>query len=80
MLRGERNPTAAAIIGFCFGGIGLGIYFASLIDFIIPILITIGLYAVLSQFGVIGGALIAAVWGYFRAVSSNEKLAQTRRQ
>jgi hypothetical protein len=79
-LRGERNPTAAAIIGFCFGGIGLGIYFASFIDFIIPLLIIIGLFSVLQYYGWLGGALVAAVWGYFRAVNSNEKLAQTRRQ
>jgi hypothetical protein len=75
-LRGKRNPTTAAIIGLLFGGIGLGIYFASFIDFIIPLVITIGLYTVLSQIGFIGGAVIAAVWGYFRAVDSNKKLAQ----
>jgi hypothetical protein len=73
-LRRKRNPTTAAIIGFCFGGIGLGIYFASFIDFLIPIVITIGMFAVLSQFGVIAGAIVAATWGYFRAVRSNEKL------
>lgn len=75
-LRGKRNPQAAAIIGFFFGGIGLGIYFASFIDFIIPLMIVIGMSATLSQFGFIGGAIIAAAWGYFRAVSSNKNLAQ----
>lgn len=79
-LKKERNPGTAATIGFFFGGIGLGIYFASFIDFIIPIMIALGMYAVLSQFGLIAGAIVAAMWGYFRAVSSNEKLAQTRRQ
>ena len=79
-LRKERDPGTAAIIGFFFGGIGLGIYFGSFIDFIIPLLIAIGLWTTLSQVGLIGGVVIATAWGYFRAVSSNEKLAQTRRQ
>lgn len=78
-LKRKRNPTTAAIIGFCFGGIGLGIYFASFIDFIIPIMIAIGMLTVLSQVGWLGGAIVAALWGYFRAVSSNEKLDHTRR-
>jgi hypothetical protein len=36
-LRKEHKPANAAIIGFLFGGIGLGLYFKSVTDFLIPV-------------------------------------------
>lgn len=75
-LKRRKNPSLAAIIGLLFGGIGLGIYFASLVDFIIPIAITVILVITVQTNGVgaIVGAIIAGVWGLVRAIASNAKL------
>jgi hypothetical protein len=70
-----RSPATAAVIGFLFGGLGLGIYFRSFIDFIIPIAVVIFASAFLHAAGVVGGAVAASCWGYFRALNSNAKLA-----
>lgn len=70
--RRKRSPAAAAIVGFLFGGIGLGLYFRSVLDFIIPVLcalasMALGAAAVSGRLGYLAGALIAARWGYYRA-------------
>ncbi len=82
-LRKERNPVKAAIIGFLFGGIGLGLYFKSMIDFLIPVGFAIATTAVAAMSagptpgtaGFLGGCMIAARWGYYRARQSNARLA-----
>ncbi len=80
-LRKERNPVTAAIVGFLFGGIGLGLYFKSVIDFLIPVAFAIATTAVAAvtakqtAIGFIGGCLIAARWGYHRARQSNARRA-----
>jgi hypothetical protein len=80
-LRKERNPVKAAIIGFLFGGIGLGLYFKSVIDFLAPVAFAVATTAVAAAtakqtaIGFIGGCLIAARWGYYRAHQSNARLA-----
>jgi hypothetical protein len=74
----ETNPNLACALGFLFGGVGLGIYFRSFVDFVIPIAIVItGLvaYSALGAFGVLGGAVIAALYGYYRSRTSNQALA-----
>jgi hypothetical protein len=76
-----KNEQLAAVIGFFFGGIGLGLYFQSFIDFIIPVLISIILLVVLPAMVsldyylfVFLNSSIPALWGYFRVVNSNSRL------
>jgi hypothetical protein len=82
-LEGAKNPNIAAVVGFLFGGIGLGVYFSSFIDTILPVGLTIAFLTVSAQFGVdLNSAFmfcsaIAAVYGYFRALTSNERLGST---
>lgn len=84
-LERERRPNVAAAIGFFFGGIGLGIYFRSFIDFVLPIAITILLIVGSNQLGTglaslgwLAGAIIASLYGYYRAQQSNEARSTTR--
>src|SRR5208283_1039913 len=81
-LKKERSPVKAAIIGFIFGPIGVGLYFKSVIDFLIPELFYIATLTVLVAThktvhgaGIIGVLTIAGRWGYYRARQSNERLA-----
>ncbi|HXP53922.1 MAG TPA: hypothetical protein VN847_03160 [Streptosporangiaceae bacterium] len=80
-LRKEYKPANAAIIGFLFGGIGLGLYFKSVTDFLIPVgfavatAIAAAMTTSQTGLGVLSGALIAARWGYYRARQSNARLA-----
>lgn len=78
-LRKQRNPTAAAIWGFLLGGIGLGLYFGSLLDFVFPILAAIIIGAVLKTTGWIVGAALVGIYGYVRASSSNAKIAEAKK-
>lgn len=73
----SKNSQIAAVLGFLLGGIGLGIYFLSFIDFLIPILFAFLLTAVLPSLegAWLVGAIIAALWGYLRVVDSNSRLA-----
>ena len=73
-LKARKSPNLSAVLGLLFGGIGLGIYFRSFIDFLLPIVISIIFVAVFTDVGLVGGALFAAVYGYFRALISNEKI------
>ena len=73
----EVNPQVAAALGLCCGGIGLGLYFWSFIDALVPLILAIlmiVLFAWFAPLGVLGGALVAAVYGYMRAVNSNARL------
>jgi hypothetical protein len=36
-LRGPKDPGVASVVGFLTGGIGLGIYFRSFIDVLVPV-------------------------------------------
>lgn len=73
-----KNSQIAAVLGFLFGGIGLGIYFLSFIDFLIPILFAILLVGVLpsSEGALLAGAIISALWGYLRVENSNSRFIQ----
>jgi TM2 domain-containing membrane protein YozV len=73
-LKQRKNSSLAAVIGFFFGGLGLGIYFMCAVDFLIPLFIVIMLSIVIPGIGFLGGAVIAGLWGYFRAENSNGKL------
>ncbi len=81
-LKKERSPNVAAAVGFFFGGIGLSLYFRSFIDFVLPVAIMIGLIlaagslgAELASLGWLAGAILASVYGYYRALQSNEALS-----
>jgi hypothetical protein len=74
----DTNPTLAAGIGFFTGGIGLAIYFRSIADLFAPLmvcLLAVVFNSSLAGGGVIGGAALAALYGYLRASDSNERRA-----
>jgi hypothetical protein len=86
-LRERKRPGLALILGFLFSGIGLWAYFRfrSLVDLIVPTAIWaigIGLdNALPSVFGDTlfwGGAVIGGLWGFLRAINSNERLSRQR--
>lgn len=77
-LKARKDPMLAAIFGFCFGGIGLGIYFQSLLDFVLPVviwLVVLILAAPTGELLAIMAPVFCAIYGYRRAVSSNAKLS-----
>lgn len=43
VLRKRKIPSLAFVIGFLFGGIGLGLYFRSFIDFLAPLALILAL-------------------------------------
>lgn len=77
-LNKEKNPNLAAIIGFFFGGIGLLVYGFSFTDMLIGISITILVWlsfqGIDPLLGYFGGMIVAGLYGYFRALSSNRNL------
>jgi TM2 domain-containing membrane protein YozV len=73
-LKKRKSSGVASILGFLFGGIGLGIYLQSPVDFLIPIFITLVLGVVLPGIGFLVGAVVSGLWGYFRVENSNGKL------
>jgi hypothetical protein len=66
-------------MGVLLGGIGLAIYFRSVVDFLIPIAIFTALALLFKEPGVLGALAIAGLWGYFRAVNSHERLDNANR-
>jgi hypothetical protein len=61
-----RTPGVACVIGFLFGGIGLAIYLKNIVDLVFPVTIAIVMAVAVGDVGVLGGALFAALYGYFR--------------
>jgi hypothetical protein len=74
-LQSEKNPVLAGLIGFLFGGIGLGIYFKSFTDFLMLLAFTIAASVTLGEAWMVAGATISGTYGYYRALTSNAKLA-----
>jgi hypothetical protein len=77
-LKGPKNPGMASVIGFLTGGIGLGVYFRSFLDVVVPIVLYLVLTVTSAQvldLGWIVGALVAGYYGYVRAAHSNTRLA-----
>lgn len=57
----------AAVIGFLFGGVGLAIYFRNIVDLFFPVTVAIAVTFVAgADIGWLAGALLAAMYGYFR--------------
>jgi hypothetical protein len=82
VLKVERKPGTAAIIGLVFGSVGLGIYFRSFLDFLIPSVIgfMIGFVTAVAGVAVLGllaGVVFSTCYGYYRAQESNERRAAT---
>jgi len=83
-LRAEKSPQAAAFLGFVLGGVGLGLYFLSFVDALIPLGIAIAITVVADvakldvTFGFLAGGIIASLYGYFRAETSNAQLSAAR--
>lgn len=76
-LKRKKNPGLAGILGFLLGGIGLGLYFWSLLDFAVPVLLAVLagiIFSKLAAAGWIAGALVASGYGIFRAITSNAAL------
>lgn len=72
-LKKKKNPSIALIVGFIFGGVGLCIYFRTVIDILITVSISVLLAVTLNFGGVLLGATVSGLWGYFRVIASNEK-------
>ena len=53
-LHASKSEAWAAILGFAFGGLGLGIYFRSFIDFVIPVAIFFALFFWVGDIGGLG--------------------------
>jgi hypothetical protein len=73
----KRDPKTAAAIGFLFGGIGLAIYFRSVVDAIIPIVVSFVCVMVIPDIAGLdwlAGATIASAYGRQRVQDSNARL------
>ncbi|HEV7505926.1 MAG TPA: hypothetical protein VGS07_13550 [Thermoanaerobaculia bacterium] len=75
-LKSEKNVAVAGLLGFFFGAIGVAIYFRSWKDFFCLPLVLVALAIVVPGIGVIPGWIFSAVYGMYRANTSNEKLAR----
>ncbi|MEA2192711.1 MAG: hypothetical protein QOI73_2832 [Solirubrobacteraceae bacterium] len=77
-LSGRRSANLACLLGLLFGGLGLAVYFRTVVDFVLPIGIAIACVVAFGDVGWIGGAVIASLYGFARADNSNQRLAGTR--
>lgn len=66
----KKDPVIGGILGFCCGGIGLGLYFQTWQDFLFPILIFISLSIIIPGLGAIPAIILTTTWGVFRALGS----------
>jgi hypothetical protein len=71
-IRDKKNPLIAGLLGFLLGGLGLGLYFRSWADFIVPILVFMGLSIMIPGLGSVAAILFATGWGVVRALASGE--------
>jgi hypothetical protein len=77
-LKSKKDPVIAAVAGFALGGIGLGLYLQSWLDFLMPGLILISLVIVSTFTAGLPLLFVPVVWaiyGYRRVKASNAKLA-----
>ncbi len=66
-----RNAGLASVLGFLFGGIGLAIYFRNVVDLFFPMAIAVlGTVLIGADAGWLAGALVAALYGYYRVILS----------
>jgi hypothetical protein len=67
----NRNLAITLIAIILFLGIGLDIYFDSISDFSVPVLISIFLLALVGDIGFLNGSSINNFLGYFKIKNSN---------
>jgi hypothetical protein len=78
-LKQRKNPVIAFILGFLLGGIGVGLYLESWVDFFVCVGIFVLFFAILlptvigEAFLVPAAALFCGCYGAWRAASSNAK-------
>jgi hypothetical protein len=70
-----KSPTIALLVGFLFGAIGIGIYFLSIADFFICMFVFLILLVIIPGVGGIPGWWFAAIYGYLRAINSNNRIS-----
>jgi hypothetical protein len=76
-LKTRKEPGVAAVAGFALGGLGLGLYFGSMTDFLLQIFIWICFMVFALPTGgvlLITAPVFCAIYGYSRAKASNAKL------
>lgn len=73
-LKKVKSPIWAGIIGFFFGPLGIGLYFGSLEDFFVCLLLLIILGFIIPGLGLVPGWLFSAGYGMYRAISSNSRV------
>jgi hypothetical protein len=77
-LRTKKSPRLAFLLGFLLNGVGLGIYFRSWVDLIVPSIASIVWFMLIGALHYsgrwIGVLVIGALWGLLRTVSSNRRL------
>jgi hypothetical protein len=73
-LESKKSPVAAFFIGCLFGAIGIGIYFKSFLDFLVPFVILIIAIIIGAGIGGVPGWLFAGFWGMMRSLDSNHRL------
>jgi len=73
-LKSKKNPAVAFVVGCLFGSIGVGIYFKSFLDFLVPFVVFIVATIVGVGIGALPGWLFAGFWGMTRALDSNKRL------
>jgi hypothetical protein len=75
----RKSASAAAVIGLLFGGIGVGLYFRSFLDFVLCCLFTVVAFAAFAISGSPMTLLLyvsaSALYGFHRVRASNVKLA-----
>ena len=69
-LRTRKNPVIAGLLGFLFGGVGLGLYLGTWSDFFVPILVFMGLSFIFPVLGTLAAIAFATGWGVVRAINS----------
>ena len=76
-----KSAGVACIVGFIFGGIGLAVYFRNVVDALFPLGVAFALIIVAgTDIGWLAGAVVAALYGYYRVQFSDlaEKQPQPR--
>jgi hypothetical protein len=72
-----KNAAIACIVGFMFGGIGLAVYFRNVVDLFFPVAVAIAASLVIGlDVGWLAGALVTALYGYFRVQLSDQQTSQ----
>jgi hypothetical protein len=71
-----KSAAVACIVGFIFGGIGLAVYFRNVVDLFFPVAVALGASLVIGNAGWLAGAVLAALYGYFRVQLSEQQAGQ----